>query len=98
VNTEITNKTVWTADRGVICYDGNCAFCLATVDRIRPFFEHRGFTFAKQQQAHIRQRIGLAEDQPPDRMWLLLPDGTAIGGGDPGRNTDVSRSEKDRCF
>ena len=71
-----------TDEKGWVLYDGQCAFCISWVDRVRPVLERRGFQFATLQEPWVRDRLLLSDDAPLIEMVLLNHDGTRVGGGD----------------
>ena len=71
-----------TNGKGWVLYDGQCAFCISWVNRVRPVLERRGFQFATLQEPWVRDRLLLSDDAPLIEMVLLNHDGTRVGGGD----------------
>lgn len=68
--------------KGWIFYDGECAFCIGWVNRVKPVLEPRGFRFAALQESWVCERLQLSKGAPLMEMVLLKPDGQSFGGGD----------------
>lgn len=86
VHTEKTNKTGSIVLRqfqgGFLAYDADCAFCVRWVARVRKIVEARHIRLVPLATPWVRQRLNLREGEVPDRIWLLLPDGSKRGGAD----------------
>ena len=63
-------------------YDAKCGICSSSAMRYRKFFQRQGFEIEAFQSPGVREKLGLSPDAPFTQMWLLTPEGKAIGGGD----------------
>jgi len=82
VHTETTNNTGSVLLRSYLAYDADCAFCVRWVERVRLMVEARGIVLLPLATPWVRARLGLAQGQVTDRIWLFLLDGRKLGGAD----------------
>ena len=82
VHTEITNETATVDASGWLAYDDHCPMCTRWADRVRGILAKRNIGLIPLSTPWVRKRLGLAPDERPDRMWLLLPGGKDVGGAD----------------
>jgi len=71
-----------TPKAGWILFDGECRFCIATVERFRRMFERRGFAFLPLQTPWVVERFGLDPTAPLEDMRVLTVSGADYGGAE----------------
>jgi len=68
--------------RPVLLYDGNCAFCVRWVERIRHWDRERRVQLLASQRRHEMKGLPALTDEQLDRsMHLVLPDDRVLAGG-----------------
>jgi len=78
VNTVITDTSKF---KGWVCYDAECRFCIRLAKQFSGTLAGRQFELVPLQAPWVRERLGL-DDEPPEEMRLLKPDGKTVGGAD----------------
>lgn len=68
--------------RGWILYDGRCPICRRGVRRMGCAVERRGFRRVPLQRRWVQDLLAEREEEIPDAMLLLLPDGRLLMGVD----------------
>ena len=68
--------------RSWILYDGDCRFCISSVNRFQAMFATRGFAFLPLQTPWVQQRLGLLPGAPLEEMRVLTTSGEDLGGAD----------------
>ena len=79
-----SDKTQRRSRPGRVFYDGECAFCIALVERFSSPFRRRGFSFEPLQGSSAAEALGYRSDSPEllREMRLLTADGRIYGGAD----------------
>lgn len=67
--------------RGLVLYDGECAFCMGAVRFWKPVLRRAGFHAAPLQTPWVRERLALGPSLLHD-IRMLLPSGTTLAGTD----------------
>ncbi len=65
-----------------VLYDGECGFCRAAVDALRPRLERNGFKFAPLQSDWVTEQLGLKPEDLLTEMRVVKSDGAMLGGAE----------------
>jgi predicted DCC family thiol-disulfide oxidoreductase YuxK len=69
--------------RPIVVYDGQCAFCRSSIDRIRRRDRHQQFCYVPREAPGLEERFpAVAEGDFNAGMRLIEPDGTIHVGSD----------------
>jgi predicted DCC family thiol-disulfide oxidoreductase YuxK len=79
MNTEITDNNA-AKPTGWIFFDAECRFCVGNRRRWGPTFERRGFVWRPLQTPGVAERLGVADRQLREEMWLQLAAGRKFSG------------------
>ena len=66
--------------RGWVLYDGRCPICRRGARRMACAVQRRGFALVPLQRHWVRDALAAREEEIPDEMLLLLPDGSLYCG------------------